>query len=279
MKKRKVFLTIGILIVVIAMATGAYFISVRIMSKGHNLIDLTSEGVPERREDELYEGYVKLSEVEMHYTALGEGYPVILVHGNGGSYKSVEDLGRYLANDYKVYMIDSRCHGKSTATEEISYELMASDIKEFIENIGLVKPIVVGHSDGGINALTVAINYPDLLKGIVSFGANTVPGELKLYFRAGVAISDLFKKSILNDMMLRQPSITAEQLNTISVPAFIAAGEYDIVRLRNTVFIADNIKKSSVAIIKGKGHSSYVHDGKLAYKLISDFLAETVAAE
>ncbi len=273
-KSAKTLITIAVLTALIGIATGAYFITVETTSKKFNLIEISTDGVPEKNEDSLFDGFVQLSEVNMHYVAIGDGYPLILVHGNGGSYENLEDLGRYLATEYKVYMVDSRCHGQSTVTDKISYELMASDLKEFIASLGIEKPVVIGHSDGGINALVAAINYPDLLKGIVCFGANTNPKELKLYFRIWTRISNLFKKNILNDLMLNEPDITKEQLQSIKIPAYILAGEYDMVSLKDTVFMANNIKFSRTAIIKGEGHSSYVYDGKKSYNLVNDFLKD-----
>ncbi len=273
-KSAKTLIAIAVLIALIGIATGAYFITVDATSKKFNLIEISTDGIPEKNGGSLFDGFVQLSDVNMHYVSIGDGYPLILVHGNGGSYENLEDLGRYLATGYKVYMVDSRCHGQSTVTDKISYDLMASDLKEFITALGIEKPVVIGHSDGGIDALIAAIKYPDLLKGIVCFGANTNPKGLKLYFRIWTRISNLFKKNILNDLMLNEPNITKEQLQSIKIPAYILAGEYDMVSLKDTVFIANNIKFSRSAIIKGEGHSSYVYDGKKSYNLVNDFLKD-----
>ena len=67
----------------------------------------------------------------------------------------------------------------------------------------------------------------------------------------------------------------AEKLSKITCPAYIVAGEYDIMWLSDTVFIHENIKDSKVAIIKGANHGSYIsQDGKQAYVLARDFFAE-----
>ena len=62
-----------------------------------------------------------------------------------------------LANHYTVYALDSRSQGESGYTDEISYALMAKDVKQFVEIMGLEKPLVIGHSDGGIIAIQTAI--------------------------------------------------------------------------------------------------------------------------
>ena len=63
-----------------------------------------------------------------------------------------------------------------------------------------------------------------------------------------------------------------ELLSKITCPAYIVAGEYDIMWLSDTVLIHESIEGSEIAIIKGADHSSYIsQDGKQAYVLARDF--------
>ena len=272
-KSKKALIAAGCIALSVIVGAGVWQLSVHQQSKKYNLITLDTSDVPELVTEIFEEGDVQLSEVEMHFTVYGEeGYPLILVHGNGGSQDSLREAAQYLANDYKVYLIESRCHGQSSDPGEISYDLMAKDIKEFIEAMGLEKPYLMGHSDGGMNALTVAYTYPDLLGGFISCGSNTNPTRFKPYFTIGVKIADMMKPDKLNDMMLEQPWMTKELLSKITCPAYIVAGEYDIMWLSDTVFIHECIKDSKIAIIKGANHSSYIsQDGKQAYALASEF--------
>ncbi|MBQ9880962.1 MAG: alpha/beta hydrolase [Clostridia bacterium] len=76
------------------------------------------------------DGYVRLSDVEMHYVVYGRDKPpMILVHGNGGSADSLREAATYLANEFTVYLPESRCQGKSGDPGEISYSLMAKDLR------------------------------------------------------------------------------------------------------------------------------------------------------
>ena len=272
-KGKKIAIGIGCVALACVIVAGGWLTAVRVQSKKHNLITIDTSSLPEPVSGPVKEDDVQLSEVKMHYAVYGEkGHPLILVHGNGGSHKSLEEAALYLANDYTVYAIDSRCHGQSSDPGEISYDLMAKDIKEFIEALKLRKPYILGHSDGGINALTVAYTYPDLLGGFVSCGANTSPDTMKPYFLLGVKLDDRGKHDKLNEMMLTLPQIDAEKLSRIQCPAYIVAGEFDIMYLSDTVFIHDSIKDSKIAIIKGADHSAYIsHDGKRAYVLAHEF--------
>ncbi len=273
MKKAKKFLKItSCLALSVIIGAGAWQIYVRQASKNYNLITLDEPDIAPVATPAT-EDSVELSEITMHYSVYGdEGYPLILVHGNGGDRNSLKEAAEYLASDYKVYVIESRCHGESSDPGEISYDLMAKDIKEFIESLNLEKPYLMGHSDGGINALTVAYTYPDLLGGFISCGANTTPDTFKPYFPLGVRAMNLIKPDKLNHMMLTLPQMNKELLSKITCPAYIVAGEYDIMWLSDTVFIHECIPHSKIAIIKGANHSSYIsQNGKQAYTLAKDF--------
>lgn len=269
-KALKVISSVALAVVV---GAGIWQVAVRQQSKKYNMITLDTSNVPSPVTSAVKEDDIQLSEVKMHYSVYGEkGHPLILVHGNGGSQNSLKEAATYLANDYTVYVIESRCHGQSSDPGVISYDLMAKDIKEFIEALGLEKPYLMGHSDGGINALTVAYTYPDLLGGFISCGANTTPDTFKPYFTIGVKVNDIFNPNKLNDMMLTQPQMNEELLSRITCPAYIVAGEYDIMWLSDSVLIHESIKDSKIAIIKGGNHSSYIsQDGKQAYVLAHEF--------
>lgn len=276
MKKcKKALKVIGSVALACVVGAGIWQVVVHNESKKYNMITLDTSNVPSPVTTPVKEDDIQLSEIKMHYSVYGEsGYPLILVHGNGGSQDSLKEAATYLANDYTVYVIESRCHGQSSDPGVISYDLMAKDIKEFIEKMNLEKPFLMGHSDGGINALTVAYTYPDLLGGFISCGANTTPETFKPYFTIAVKVNDIFKPNKLNDMMLTLPQINEELLSKITCPAYIVAGEFDIMWLSDSVLIHESIKDSKIAIIKGADHSSYIsQDGKQAYVLAKDFFS------
>lgn len=274
-KGKKALKVIGSVALAVVIGAGVWQIAVHQQSKKYNMITLDTSNVPTPVTGSVKEDDIQLSEVKMHYSVYGEsGYPLILVHGNGGSQESLKEAATYLANDYTVYVIESRCHGQSSDPGVISYDLMAKDIKEFIEAMNLTKPYLMGHSDGGINALTVAYTYPDLLGGFISCGANTTPETFKPYFTIGVKVLDMFKPNKLNDMMLTLPQMNEELLSRINCPAYIVAGEFDIMWLSDSVLIHESIKDSKIAIIKGGDHSSYIsQDGKQAYVLAKEFFS------
>ncbi|MBQ4243693.1 MAG: alpha/beta fold hydrolase [Clostridia bacterium] len=242
----------------------------------YNAITLDISSLPAPVEEPVKDDYIELSEVKMHYLVYGTGEKaVILVHGNGGSANSLKEAAQYLANDYTVYLPESRCHGKSSDPGVISYDLMAGDLNEFIEALDIEKPVIIGHSDGAINAITLAALYPDAAGAIIACGANSNPGTFKPYFPLGVRIANLFKPDKLNDMMLELPDFTPGFLSKVTCPAYIVSGQFDIMWLSDTVYIHENIKGSDMAVIKGADHSSYMsHDGRQTYILAKNWLDE-----
>ncbi|MCR5151138.1 MAG: alpha/beta hydrolase [Clostridiales bacterium] len=235
----------------------------------YNAVSIDISSIPSPIEEAKFDGFVQLTDVRMHYMIFGNGEkPLILIHGNSGSVKSLMEVAKYLANYYTVYLPESRCHGQSSDPGVISYELMAKDLKEFIEQLGLKKPLIMGHSDGGINAIQFAADYPDIPGAIISCGANSHPKAFKLYFPLGVTVRNIFKPDKLNDMMLILPDFTPEYLEKITCPSYIVSGQFDIMWISDTVYLHENIKGSDMAIIKGADHSSYMsRNGKQACAL------------
>jgi len=260
----------------ISMFVSGHFIQadIRIHPEKYNLITLDTSELPEPINSPEVDDFVQLSEVRMHYLVFGHGkYPLILIHGNGGSTSSLYEAATYLANDYTVYVTDSRCHGQSSDPGVISYELMAKDIVEFGNALGISKPVIMGHSDGGMIAITIAAEYPDFPQAIISCGSNSDPSTFWPYFRIGVRFNDIGKNDKLNEMMLTLPHWTAEYLSQIKCDTYVVCGEYDIMKPQDSLFIHESIEGSDFAMIKGADHGSYMsRDGKQAYILASNWL-------
>lgn len=274
-KKRKGKLALIIVAALLAAAilgVSAWLISVDCIAKNINLVKVDKLTSPEPLDVEAEEYDIELEDITMHYAKCGSGYPLVLIHGNGNSHKDLKDLMLRFANDYTVYALDSRSQGQSTYTDDISYGLMAKDVMQFIKKLGLVKPYVIGHSDGGIVAIRIAIDYPDLMGAFVACGANSNPSGLKGYFTIPVKARYAREKKPLDRIMVEEPNFTKESLSKITTPAYVLAGEFDIVKLKDTKFLADNIPCAKVAVLKWQGHSSYIkQNAQRCYALAKDF--------
>lgn len=214
--------------------------------------------------------YIQVNNTQLYYEIHGDGKDIILLHGNGGSIKDFKKLMPKLTN-YKVHAIDTRGHGKSKKAKEIFYSDITLDIKEYITKKDINKPIVIGFSDGGIVALMIAINYPNLLSKIVICGANLNPQGItpKLLNKMKFINRILHSKKI--DMMLKEPNISKEELEKITIPTLVLAGEKDLILEEHTKYIKDNIKNASCKILEKENHFSYVLSGRI-YSEISYFI-------
>ncbi len=114
--------------------------------------------------------------VNVYYEVYGQGKPLVLLHGNGGSIGSRAKLIPEFAKRYQVIALDSRCHGKTGCPRGyLTYEQMASDVCAVLNHLKIDSTYIWGHSDGGIIGLLMAINYPKKVKKLLATGANLRP--------------------------------------------------------------------------------------------------------
>src|ERR1700735_2476819 len=129
------------------------------------------------------EGYVEHEGARIWYASYGIGSPVILLHGGlGHSGNWGYQVPTLVANGYRVIVIDSRGHGRSTRDEQpYSYELMASDVLAVMNALHLDRAVLVGWSDGACTALILAANDPARVAGVFFFACNMDPTGVKQF--------------------------------------------------------------------------------------------------
>ncbi len=215
---------------------------------------------------------INVNNININYETYGQGNPIILLHGNQESHEIFDKLIDKLKDDYKVYAIDSRCHGKSEISKEISYNLMCDDVILFIKKLNIVKPILYGFSDGGIIGILVAIKEPDLLSNLIVSGANISPDVFTVWDSIITKLFYFFTRSKYIKMMLDEPNIPLEDLKKITIPVHVLAGEKDVIKQDHTMLIASNIKDSTLEIIKGENHGSYIIHSDKIYEIIKKYL-------
>lgn len=93
----------------------------------------------------------------------GEGRPLVLLHGLFGAARNLGVLNRALAAERQVITLDLRNHGESPHAAEMDYTIMAEDVADTLETLGLESVDLAGHSMGGKTAMAVALARPDLV--------------------------------------------------------------------------------------------------------------------
>lgn len=105
--------------------------------------------------------------MDLNYKTFGKGHPLLILHGLFGTLDNWQTLGKELAEDYMIYLIDQRNHGRSPHLDEMNYPAMAGDLKQFMEDNWIYETHVLGHSMGGKAAMQLALQYPDMVDRLI----------------------------------------------------------------------------------------------------------------
>lgn len=113
--------------------------------------------------------------LELAYREVGEGPPLVILHGLFGSAKNWTTIAKRLGAEYKIYTVDLRNHGESPWADEMSYESMASDVAALMDSLGLAQATVIGHSMGGKAAMDLALTQPERVASLIVVDIAPVP--------------------------------------------------------------------------------------------------------
>ena len=211
---------------------------------------------------------------------------VMVLHGNGGTHATYTAVIEELCmRGLWVIAFDARAQGQSTrGTSPLTYELLAEDAICVLDSLGVSRAHVLGHSDGGIEALLLARDHADRILSIVAGGANLTPDGVvddPAWDTAGSAAANLAWSAFMEQgvlpatidptllpsaeetrlsgellsLMLEEPHIDAASLSAISCPVTVMVGEFDCIRDDETVAIARAIPQAMLMVVPGCGHS------------------------
>jgi len=106
--------------------------------------------------------------IELGYRVVGEGPPLILLHGGFGTVEMFGPNVDLLAAGRQVIGVDLQSHGRSPAADRpMTFEFMADDIAALIGVLGLERASIMGFSLGGGVALRTSIQHPQLVARLV----------------------------------------------------------------------------------------------------------------
>jgi pimeloyl-ACP methyl ester carboxylesterase len=238
-------------------------------------------------------GTAAVNGIRLWYAVFGHGEPVILVHGGlaNSNYWGLQIP--VLAQHYRVTVLDSRGHGRSTRTvAPIGYDAMASDVLALMDTLHIGKAALVGWSDGAIIGLDIAIHHPERLTKLFAFAANSDPSGVK-----DVAKSPVFSAYIdpagheyerlsptpsefkaflenISHMWETEPHFTDAQLRGIRVPTWIVDADHDeAIKRENTDTMASLIPGAGELILPGVSHFAFLQDPTLFNATLLNFLS------
>jgi len=120
--------------------------------------------------DGWIEGTVEANDITVHYTRTGDGGkpPLVVAHGAFDDGPCRTPLAEELADDYDVFLIDARGHGRSDAPETgYDFEHRVADFVGAMEALNIENPVLFGHSMGGDTVAATAAEHPDLPRAVV----------------------------------------------------------------------------------------------------------------
>ena len=121
----------------------------------------------------------------------GEGPSVLLLHGLAGHAEEWTDTVEWLTRRCRVLALDARGHGRSERTPlDVSRSAHVADTVFVIETVGLAPVVLVGQSLGGITALLVACERPDLVRGLVVVDASPAEDDEALVTEVGNSLAN-----------------------------------------------------------------------------------------
>lgn len=247
---------------------------------------------------------VNINNININYTMTGDGYPIVLIHGWGGSSKSFTPIHKHLESNFKTYSIDLPGFGYS---DQPNYPWSTNDyadyIKEFFKIMGIENPIVIAHSFGGKIAIRLAAD--SFVKKLVLVNSAGIKSRrslkyyIKVYcFKIAVfflraPIIKLFTAGLLERMRTRfgsedykNASVIMRQvlvksvnedlkhlLSEIKCPTLLVWGEQDTATPIKDAYIMNKIiPDSGIVCFKKAGHFSYLDCIDRFLIIINNFL-------
>jgi pimeloyl-ACP methyl ester carboxylesterase len=222
------------------------------------------------------------------------GETVLLLHGGlSNSDLLLESIGPGLVDEYRVVAFDRRGHGYTADTEaEFHYADMATEVQKVLEQVAGGPAHLVGWSDGGIVALVVALERPDLVGRVVAISANfhhdgVIPGfevDPQSTFARGISaaycerspdgpehLDVVVGKTFA--MWKSEPTLTTLDIGRIPSPTLVVAGDDDVIALSHTCSLYEALPRGQLAIVPRTSHALPLEQPNVLAGLILDFLA------
>lgn len=251
---------------------------------------------------------INVNGLNINYEVSGEGKTVILLHGWLCSLETMKPIAKVLENNFKVYNVDLPGFGKSDMLQETYNTNMFGDfLNNFIEQLKINNPILIGHSNGGRTIINYAgrkLGEIDKIVLIDSAGIKpkrTIGYYIRVYtFKflkkflsifPNVEMFNNIRERVLSKFgssdyknsseVLRRTMSTiinedqTEILKNINVPTLLLWGENDEdTPLTDGKLMEEKIKDAALITIKNAGHFSYLDSLNESIEIIKSFLKE-----
>ena len=236
--------------------------------------------------------YVQLGAVKTWYDEHGSGRPLVLLHGGLVDARWFEPNLAPLAERFHVYLPERRGHGHTPDVPgPISYQLMAEDTIAFLDTVVGGAADLVGHSDGAVVAMLVAMQRPELVNRLVMIsGGFNKSGEAmpdmewdvdQISQFLGPAYGEVSPDGIdhfrvvatkIGDMAAVEPNLRSSELAKVTQRALVMFSDDDLVTLLHSVEMYDALPNAELAVVPGTSHFLTQEKPHLVNAIVLDFL-------
>ena len=228
--------------------------------------------------------WLKIDDHNIHYVELGDGFPLVLLHGGANDWRGWEKNIEALAQHYRVIAPDIVGFGKSDKSKSVyGIDDFVNYLGGFVSALNIERMHLAGHSLGGRIALEFAYRFPDKVEKLIpiapfGFGRLSTWGFIlgvisywgrKLFFRKNSypTLDIEYSKDGFKEFMAK--------LKKVAIPTMIVWGEKDPYLPAKQAYIANSVlPNSKVEVMQQCGHAPQSEDSDLFNKLVLDFLAE-----
>lgn len=203
-------------------------------------------------------------DIKHNYKELGNGVPLILLHGNGEDCEYFAHQMEPFARHFRVLAIDTRGHGQTPRGEApFTIRQFAEDLLAFMDQLGIDRAHLLGFSDGGNIAMVFAMSHPERVGKLILNGANLcasgVRRTVQIPIEIGYRIAKVFaskrpkarRSAEMLGLMVNDPNVRPEELCRIQSHTLVIAGDKDMIKDSHTRLIASSIPHSELTILPG----------------------------
>jgi esterase len=211
----------------------------------------------------------------LNFKSYGQGPALIILHGLFGSLDNWVSHARRLSDEFSVYILDQRNHGKSPHAEEWDYQIMADDLADFMDQHGIYQAHLLGHSMGGKVVMQFAMDHPERIDRLVV--ADMAPKAyephhtLLLKTLNGIDLAPITNRAEVESMM--RPGIPSPGVRQFLLKGLGRNGEKDLRWKFNLPVISEKYADVLLPIeleFPFEGPTLFISGGKSDYVLKKD---------
>ena len=238
-------------------------------------------------------GYIDLrGHQTFSYEWDNNGEALVLFHGGlSQTTHFYESVLPAVEDNFHVFGYDRTGHGFTGDREgSMHFEFQCSEAIAYLEDVVREPAHLIGHSDGAIIALMVAMKRPDLVKSVVLFGglfhfSGTLPmpefdGNISQDDRDEYAITSPDAPDTLEAKIRKmfaiwysEPTYTVEDVATVSCPALVIVGDDDVISHHHTIEMYEALPQGQLAVIPAASHQANKEKPAIFQMFIREFLS------